>query len=168
MSYQEKRVIVSIITGLILLGVYCIYAFERFQSGIMAPDDVKAWSGMILIFIGVGILASIVIQIVFHILLSMSIAIEENLRTGQCDNKDIEKTIHLEMVTDEMDELIELKSMRIGFIVAGLGFILALLTQYFEYSSAILLNVLFIAFSIGSLIEGVTQLYFYRKGVKNG
>jgi hypothetical protein len=168
MSYQEKRTIVSIITGIIILAAYCIYAYGNYQSGAIAPDDMKAWSGIILVFIGIGVASAIVIQIIFHILLSIAIAIQEKVRNGKCDDKEIEKTIDAEMVTDEMDKLIELKSMRVGFITVGIGFVTALATQLLNYPPAVLLSVMFIAFSAGSLLEGLTQIYFYRRGIKNG
>lgn len=168
MSYQEKRTFVSIITGVFILGAYCIYAYGKYQSGVIATDDMKFWAGTMLMFIGIGIAAAIVIQIVFHILLSIAIAVQEKVRNGKCDDKEIEKTIGAEMVTDEMDKLIELKSMRIGFIVAGIGFVAALVSLILNYAPAVMINIMFVSFSAGSLLEGFTQLYFYRKGVKNG
>lgn len=66
------------------------------------------------------------------------------------------------------NKLIELKSMRVGFIIAGIGFVTALTTQLLNYPSAVLLNVMFISFSAGSLLEGLTQIYFYRRGIRNG
>ena len=168
MSYQEKKTIVSILTGILLLAAYCIYAFSKVQSGMVAPDDMKFWATAILIFIGIGVVASIVIQIVFHILLSIAIAVKEQVQNGKCDDKEIEKTLELEMVEDEMDKLIGLKSMRIGFAIAGIGFIAALVSLVLNYSPAVMLNIIFVSFSIGSMIEGITQLYFYRRGVKNG
>jgi hypothetical protein len=167
MSYQEKRTITSIVTGALVLAAYCMYAFSNNQSGASAPDDLKFWAGTMLIFIGVGVAAAIVIQIVFHILLSIAIAVKEKARDEQCDDKEIEKTIGAEMVEDEMDKLIELKSMRVGFIIAGIGFVAALVSLVLNYSPAVMLNILFISFSAGSLIEGLAQLYFYRVGVRN-
>lgn len=168
MSYQEKRTIVSIITGIFILGAYCIYVYAKYQSGAIDTDDMKFWAGAMLMFIGIGIVASIVIQIVFHILLSVEIAVQETVRNGKCDDKEIDKTIGAEMVSDEMDKLIELKSMRIGFAVAGIGFVVALVSLFLNYSTAVMMNIMFISFSVGSLLEGFTQLYFYRKGVYNG
>ena len=168
MSYQEKKTIVSILTGILILAAYCIYAFNRVQPDMVAPDDMKFWATTILKFIGIGIAGTIVIQIVFHILLSIALAIKKQVSSGQCDDKEIEKTIELEMVEDEMDKLIGLKSMRIGFAIAGIGFIAALVSLVLNFSAAVMLNIIFISFSIGMIIEGFTQLYFYRRGVKNG
>lgn len=168
MSYQEKRVITSIVTGVLILAAYCIYAFGRFHAGSVAPDDLKFWASTILIFIGIGVVASIVIQIVFHILLSISIAIKKKIQDEKCDDKEIEKNIQAEMVEDEMDKLIELKSLRPAFLIAGIGFIAALVSLVLKYSPAVMLNILFISFCVGSLFEGFAQLYYYRRGLKNG
>lgn len=134
----------------------------------VAADDMKFWAGTMLMFIGIGIAAAIKIQIVFHILLSVSIAVEQKVKEGRYDDKEIEKTIEAEMVTDEMNKLIELKSMRISFIVIGAGFVTALLSAVLGYSPAVMINIVFVSFGAGSLFEGVTQLYFYRRGIKNG
>jgi hypothetical protein len=172
MSYQEKRTITSIVTGALVLGAYCIYALGKFQSGAVIQGDLKFWASTMLFFIGIGIVAIIIIQIVFHILLSISIAVKEQIQNGQVDDKEIEKTIEktigAEMVEDEMDKLIELKSMRVGFAFAGIGFVAALLSQVLNYSPVVMLNIMFIAFNIGSMFEGFAQLYYYRKGIHHG
>ncbi|MFD2657555.1 hypothetical protein [Gracilibacillus thailandensis] len=67
-----------------------------------------------------------------------------------------------------MNQLIELKSMRIAFIVVAIGFVTALLSQVLNYPSGVMLNIMFVSFLIGSLSGELTQLYFYRKGVNNG
>ncbi len=172
MSYQEKRTITSIVTGALVLGAYCLYAFGKYQSGAVIPGDLKFWASTMLFFIGIGVVAAIIIQIVFHILLSISIAVQEKIRDNNCDDKEIEKTIEktigAEMVEDEMDKLIELKSTRVGFTFAGIGFVAALVSQVINYSPAVMINLMFISFSVGSIFEGFAQLYFYRKGIHNG
>jgi hypothetical protein len=168
MSYQEKKTIVSIITGLFILGAYFIYTYTKFQSGVVIEGDLKFWATAMLLFIGIGVVATIIIQIIFHILLSIAIAMQAKLKDENCDDKEIEKTIELEMVSDEMDKLIELKSNMVGFGVAGAGFVLALIALVLNYSPVVMLNVMFASFYFGSLLEGITQLYFYRKGINHG
>jgi hypothetical protein len=168
MPYQQKRTIVSILSGLLVLVTYCIYTYSKLQSGFIAADDMKFWAGTMLIFIGIGIVATIIIQIVFHILLSIVIAIRQQIANGRCDNGEIEKSIESEMIVDEMDKLIELKSMRIGLIIAGVGFVAGLVTLVLNYSPAVMLNIMFMSFYVGSLLEGLAQLYFYRRGVTHG
>ncbi len=168
MSYQEKKTIVSVITGIILLAAYCIYTFNRVSLGIVAPDDLKFWATRMLIFIGIGIVSTIIIQIVFHVLLSIATSVKKRGKSNICDDKEIEKTIKPEMVEDEMDKLIELKSMRVSFIIAGIGFVSALLSMLFYSSAAVMLNIIFLSFCIGAIAEGITKIFFYRKGIKNG
>lgn len=163
MSYQEKKTIVSVATGILILAAYCIYAFGG--AVMAAADGLKAWAVTILIFIGIGVVASIVIQIVFHILLSISIAVRKKIQDGEVDDKEVERSIEREMVEDEMDKLIGLKSMRVAFVIAGIGFIAALVSLVLGFSPAVMLNILFISFSAGTIIEGITQLYYYRKGI---
>ncbi len=167
MSYQERKTIVSIISGAIVVAAYCIYAFGRAQSGAVDPSDLKFWAGAMLTFVGIGIAVTVVIQIVFHILMSIGIAVKKTIRDEKVDDKEIEKSIDAEMVEDEMDKLIELKSMQVGFVVAGIGFVSALLSLILGYSAAVMLNILFFSFSGGAVFEGVAQLYFYRRGVKH-
>ena len=168
MFYKVKRTIVSLASGILLLVAYIIYVSGKVQAGAVATDDMKFWATTMLVFIGIGIVATIVIQIIFHILMSIGLAVKKQIQTGNCDDKVIEKTLELEMVEDEMDKLIELKSMRIGFVIAGIGFVAALFSLVLEYSPAVMLNILFASFYVGSLVEGITQLYFYRAGIKNG
>jgi len=168
MSYQVKRTIVSMVTGAAILAAYCIYAFGRVQAGLAAPDDLKFWATTMLVFIGIGIVASIIIQIVFHILLSIGIAIKKQIREGKCDDQEIENSIKQEMVEDEMDKLIGLKSMRVGFAIAGIGFMASLISLLLDFAPAVMLNVIFLSFSVGAIVEGITQLFFYRRGVKIG
>jgi len=165
MSYQEKRTLASITSGALILAAYCLYAFNPTRLASIAAGALKPWATTMLIFIGIGIGFTIIIQIVFHILLSISIAIREKMQNMQADDKDIDKSIKTEMVEDERDRMIELKSNRVSFGLAGFGFIAALLALVFNYSPVVMLNILFISFSFGSICEGFAQLYFYRKGI---
>jgi hypothetical protein len=164
MSYQEKRTIGNIISGVLVLASYCIYAFSKYQSGAIAPDNLRLWALTMLMFIGLGIVITIVIQIILHIMMAISIAIKEK----KCDEKEITRTIEASDIEDEMDKLIELKSMRIGFVFAGVGFVAALVSLVLNCSPAVMLNLIFLSFSIGSLSEGFLSLHYYKKGVENG
>ncbi len=164
MSYQEKRTGVSIFSGILLLAAYCIYAFNPSRLAALAPDDLKPWASTMLIFVAIGIGVTIVIQIVFHILLSIALAVQAKIENQQSDDQEIERSIQREMIEDERDKQIELKSLRIGFAVAAAGFIIALLSLVFNYSPVVMLNILYLSFSVGSLLEGAGQLYYYRKG----
>lgn len=164
MSYQEKRTVTSITTGVLLLAAYLIYVFSPAQLSRLAAD-LKSWSITMLIFIGVGVIATIITQVVFHVLLSVSIAVRTKIEDQDSDDEEIERSVKSEMVEDERDKIIELKSNRIGFIIAGAGFFGALGSLALDYSPVVMLNILFITFSLGSISEGIAQLVYYRKGM---
>ncbi len=164
MSYQEKRTWASIVSGALLLTAYCLYAFNPARLSALPPGDLRPWAVTMLIFIAIGIVATIVIQIVFHILLSISLAVKSKIENQDSDDKEIERAIKGEMVEDERDRLIELKSSRIGFAVAGIGFVSALLWLVFSNSPVVMLNILYLSFAAGSLLEGLGQVFYYRRG----
>jgi hypothetical protein len=165
MSYQEAKTGASIFSGALILAAYCIYAFNPARLAAIPPGDLKPWASTMLIFIGIGIVVTIVIQIVFHILFSIALAVVAKIQNQEADDKEIGRTIDREMVEDERDRQIELKSMRIGFIIAGVGFVSALFSLVFNYPPAVMLNIMYLSFFAGSLLEGVGQIYYYRKGI---
>jgi hypothetical protein len=164
MPYQSKKTITSMVVGALILVEYCIYAFGRYSSGAIAEGNLKFWAGTMLVFIGIGVVATIILQIIFHIALSIGIAVKDRA----CDEKEIDKRIEATVIEDEMDKLIELKSSQIGFVLAGVGFVSALILLVLGYSTVVMLNVMYLSFLVGSLMEGAASLYFYGKGVSNG
>lgn len=164
MSYQEKRILTSIATGILVLAAYCLYAFNPTRLASISEGGLKQWATTMLIFIGIGIVVMIIIQIVFHILFSVSVAVTETIRTKGTDEEAIESSIKSEMVEDERDRLIELKANRVGFAMAGIGFVAALVSLVLNYSPVVMLNILFIALNLGSISEGIVQIFYYRKG----
>ncbi len=165
MSYQMAKTVTNILSGAVVLIVYLFHVSSRYQAGLIAMDDLKSWAQVMLIFIGIGIAVAIVVQIVFHILFSIGIAVKESIKNGNCSDQTIEKNIEMEMVEDEMGKLIELKSMRVSYITVGVGFVASLFLLFFDYPVFIALNVLFVSFLTGGILDGFTQLYYYMRGV---
>jgi hypothetical protein len=165
MSYQEKRTIVTMVTSALLLAAYGIYVFGRVQAGLAMATDIKFWAGTMLVFVGINIAANIVIQIVFHILLAVSYGVRQHKETGGCDEAAIDKQLQSETTEDEMDKMISLKSSRVAFIVAGIGFVAGLAAVMFGAGASALINAVYIGFSLGTIVESIAQMHFYRKGV---
>ncbi|MEZ4628560.1 MAG: hypothetical protein R2912_10930 [Eubacteriales bacterium] len=84
-------------------------------------NDLQFWAKTILIFIGIGVVALIIIQIVFHILMAISKAVQQKLRDNEVDEAEIERSIKVEVAEDEMDKMIELKANRFGYTIVGPG-----------------------------------------------
>jgi len=156
MYYQEKKTIATLIAGVMLLAAYCIYVFQKYQSGVIdMANDLKFWASTMLIFMGAGIVITIIILIVFHIIN----AIMTEVSKGEQEDP---------LVEDEMDKLIQLKATRNSYIVVGVGFVFSLVSLVMQMPLAIMINTIFLSFLLGSIFEGFSQLFYYRSGIKNG
>jgi len=162
MSYQEKRSVVNIIIGTLVMAAYCIYTFGKYRAGAIDLNHLRFSAVTMLTFIGIGVGAIIVVQILYHIILSVSVAVKQS----NCDKKKIGKAVESEFVEDEMDKLIELKSDRLNMIIIGIGFITGLIVLAVGQPPVIMLNILFLSGGVGSLASGVLSLYYYRAGIR--
>lgn len=162
MSYQEKRTTVSLVWSICFIAAYCIYTFGKINSGVINPNNLQSLSKIMLVFIGIGIITMIIIQIIFHILLSIGTAIK-NREEGE---EKIESAINAELVEDEMDKLIEMKANRIGNCFTGVGFIVSLASLALGVLPSTMLNIMFISFAISALVSSGFALYYYRVGIK--
>ncbi len=163
MTYQTKKTMVSLLASIAILISYCISVSNDIAKGLILENDATFWAKKMLLFIAIGVAVNIISFIVFHILLSVNLSVKD----GPKDSKEINRKLELEMVEDEMDKLIELKSLRVGYIIASTGFILGLILLAFNSSIAIVLNTLFLAFFVGGISEGFTNLFFYFRGIRN-
>jgi uncharacterized membrane protein len=148
MSYQVKQNIVNILSGVLITAFYALIIIQRHQEGqFNLKEDFDTWGVIFLIYIGVSIVARIIIQIVFHIINAIATREEEV------------------PVTDERDKLISLKATRNSYYVFSSGFVLAVM------SLAIGMPVygIFIAFVatglLAEIIDNSSQIYYYRKGI---
>ncbi len=148
MSYQVKQNIVNILSGVLITAFYALMILQRHQEGrFNLKEDFDTWGVIFLIYIGVSIVARIIIQIIFHIINAIATR-EEKVP-----------------VTDERDKLISLKATRNSYYVFSSGFVLAVM------SLAIGMPVygIFIAFVatglLAEIIDNGSQIYYYRKGI---
>ena len=148
MSYREKENLINIFSGIIITAIFGWIAYQRHISGVWDLEkDYAQWGIALLYFMGISIAARIGIYIVFHII--NAIATKE---------EDIPKE-------DERDKLVKLKATRNAYYTFSfgmLGGIVFLAIGMPVYS-------IFITF-IGAgllteIMENVSQIYFYRKGV---
>lgn len=172
MYYQEKKTIATLASGILILVAYCIFGISKYlEIGEKALYDLKLWATVMLITIGGGVVVVIIVQIIFHIIFAIAheVAKKKVSQKGNGDgNNETFEELDITDFEDEMDKLIVLKAMRNSYVVVGVGFVLALISLYMNMPPAIMINITFLSFLVGSLFEGFSQLYFYRKGVKNG
>ncbi len=162
MSYQQKRTLTSVVTSALVFAAYGLYAFPRHTF----EDGLGVWARTMLIFIGVAALAGILVQIVFHVLLSIGVSVRETLHDHDVDSDQIDAAIRQEIVEDERDKLIALKSRQAGFFISGLGLFAGLVSLVLNAPPALMLNILYAGFFLGAIVEGVVNLVIYRRGVR--
>ncbi|MEZ5146985.1 MAG: hypothetical protein R2759_07865 [Bacteroidales bacterium] len=67
--------------------------------------------------------------------------------------------------TDEMGQLIELKSLRISRWVQSVFFILAMAALAMNYEIWVMFVLLIASCFMSTIVESLAQIYYYRKGV---
>ena len=158
MSFSSKRILLGMGVGLVMLAAYFMRALGPAAP---APDDIRAWATLMLIFIGISIVVMIVVQILFHILYSIGIAIKER---RQSDEK-VERIISATVAEDERDKHINLMAVRVGSRVFGMGVLLALVCLAAGASMLVALHLILAACFLGSFAEGIASVIYYEKGI---
>ena len=147
MYKKEKRILVSVISTIIILGVYSFNVYYKYLAeNLELINDFKFWGKNFLILIPIMIVAQIVIHIIFYII---------NRIVAKQDIPDI---------TDERDKLIELKAIRVSHVTFCLGFVLAMGSQAIGMQPYVMFLTLIASCFIAGLAESITQIYFYSKG----
>ena len=146
------------VAGALITAAYIIYAMGEHAPHI---DDIKSWSISMLIFIAVGVVALIFVQIIFHVIFSVGVAVKEQ----NLSDKEVERIISSEMVEDEREKVVNLKSAHIGYICTGIGAVAMLIALASGVSAVISLHILFGSLVLASEFEGVASLYFNKVGI---
>lgn len=149
MSYQEKNITVSLVSHLFILTYYLANLFPIIQSGEWIAGKLY---GLWAIVIGVNILVTIIGSILTNILLT----IVDAIRSRKYEDP--------RFITDERDNLIELKGIRVSYIAFSLGVLASIFAFIFGQPPLMMISLIF-AFSILAEIVGdITQITLYRRG----
>ncbi len=147
MSFQERRSIVNLVSTILITALYSAYMVQRFPEGnAYSPDVFRFWGAFFLILIPVTIVARIGIYIVFYIANTIATKEEEP------------------SITDERDNLIELKSTRYSLYVFGFGFLLAMGSLVIELPPSVMFIILIGSGLVSEMVSEISQFYFYRRG----
>lgn len=147
MSYQERRVVVSIISTVLINAIYSVYMLQRYPEA--SPYSVEIfhfWGSFFLILILVSVVAKILIYILFTIINAIATREEEA------------------PITDERDKMIELKSTQTALYVFALGFVLAMVSLVFNTPPTGMFLILFAAGFGSDIASDIAQFVFYRRG----
>lgn len=148
MTYQEKKSIVTLISGILIFGLYCWYMYPKYPGGgAELSTALHYWGSFVLVLTMVTVVAHILISIVFNIIFRMT--------TG-------EKEPNFE---DELDKLIRLKAIRNSFAVFVIGFLLAMGVLKFDPSLKVMFMILIASGFLSDVVGSVSRLYHYRRGV---
>ncbi len=148
MDIKEKRILISLIGSVLILGFYSWYVYSRYISGNLdILNDFSFWGRSFLILIPVAIITQIVIQIIFAIYIHATSKEE------------------IDPVEDERDKLIELKAIKISHYIFIVGFMLAMGSLALGSQPWIMFVVLIFSGFMASVVNEIVRLYLYRRGV---
>ena len=148
MSYQEKNITVSLISTLLIFGYYLARMFQLLQQDSVNPAEVYSLWGIIIVL---GIVANIASTIIAYIVLEV---IHTVINGEPSDSQ----------ITDERDELIDLKGTRNTGYVLGAGVLISMASQVVDMPPLTMFNLLFFFAMLSSIVGDFSQLYFYRRG----
>ena len=147
MSQSESRTVAYLISSLMGAVLYLAYAVQQYQDGSFNSDTISSsWGIAVLAVIGI----QIVLSIISAILVSIGLAIKEREEVPE--------------LSDERDQLIELRANRISFSVLGVGFLIAMITLAAGMAPLVMFNLIVFSLFTGAIRGYVSQLYRYRRG----
>ena len=148
MSYQEKENIVNIFSAILISVIYSLIIYRKHIEGVFdLTEDFRKWGVIFLIFIGVSIVARIIIYIIFHII--NTIATQEDKIP----------------VSDERDKLIKLKSTRNAHHVFSMGIVFAIIALAIGMPVYGIFIAFLVSGVISEIVDNVSQLYYHQKGI---
>ncbi len=97
MSYNSKKTVASMLAGMAVAIAYAVYALGESAP---PPENIRIWAGNMLVFIGIGVAAVIVLQILLHVGLAASIAAKEK------DKNAAKRLLSATTLEDERDKAV--------------------------------------------------------------
>jgi len=150
MSYQERTVVVSLFSYLLIWGYYLWNVFQMYQAGGLTSSRVfSLWGTVIVLSIIVTILANILTNILSAILYAIK---------TQSDKAE-------KLVEDERDTLIGLKGTKVTYIVFSVGVLIAMLSFVLNQPPLVMFNLLILSTIVGEVVGCIARLVLYRRGV---
>lgn len=150
MTYQEKNILISLCSQILILVFFLIRIFEIFQDG--APESGKVfwlWGTVIIL----EIVMTIVGVIAMHVLSAVIESVKNNGAEPQIDD-----------VQDERDRLISLKGTRVAYYASSIGIVLSMLSLVFGQPALVMFSMLIFSGIAAQIIEDVSKLSLYRRG----
>lgn len=173
MNYKVKQSWALLFTVLLVLFMYLKRVIEVYlMEGMATFDNVGFWARTMLVYIVITVVFTIVVMVLFHILLAIGASVKNKIDgeiSGSKENN-LDDVINdvFDDGEDEMDRLINLKAGQVSHVIVGVGFVVGLITLTFDLSFGIMLNILYLSFMLGGIIDEAIKLYLYKRGVSHG
>jgi hypothetical protein len=149
MSYQEKNITVSLVSHLLIAGYFLINWFQMYLGeGLISAKVFSLWVTVIVAVIIVNIVASILTNIVLSIVHAIKTRSNETER----------------FITDERDQLFELKGGKGSYITFSIGVFLSMLTFFFGQPPLVMFSLIIFCSITAEIIGDVLKIHFYHRG----
>lgn len=152
MSFQEKRSLVTVVSGIVVFAIYFYLFAGRYAE--LTPDQLgsaavmlRFWARGFLLFVPITVAVRIVALIVFMIVYRIA--------AGE-DAPDFE---------DERDKLIELKVSRVSEAIFMIGFVGSMVPIAFDGSVTTMFIVLLGAGLLAEIVGEGARIIMYRSGL---
>ena len=149
MSFEEKTTWVSVVIGVLVPVLY--FATVLTQLADTTAADIAYQKPLIL-----AVIASIILTILGTIAMAIATAVGAEI-TGSGSVDDIDRK-------DERDVSIGRRGDVVGYYVASVGAVVALVLTMLESDYFWIANTLYLSFAIASLVAGIVKLGAYRRG----
>lgn len=149
MSIQEKRPIVSLISNLLIFGIYYLVVYRIYSSGnYTTEEEFKFWGAVILILVPVMIIAKIVLYIIWSIF-----------------NTIITREREPGFLKDEFGRLVESKASNNFYHVFMAGFLIAMGSIALGMSHNLMFGIFLFSILMASIMQDISQFYYSQKGL---
>jgi hypothetical protein len=131
--------------------------------GLLSSDDWQAVARALLAFVGISVVAMVVVHLVFHIAAAVGLAV-----AAGGDDSQAERQLASAMVEDEMDKLIAWKAGRAASAGAGAGLVACLALAACGTAPGLALHGLVWGFAGGGIAEGCWAAWLAERGIGRG
>lgn len=149
MPFEEKTTWVSTVVGFLVLVGYALVVLPQLSD---TPATDIAYQRPLVI----AVIATIVLTVVGSIAMAIATAVGAEI-TGSGSVDDIDRT-------DERDVQISRRGDVVGYYVASVGAVAALVITMLEFDYFWIANTLYLSFAVASLVAGTVKLVAYRRG----
>lgn len=148
LSYQEKSLIVSLFTSVVVYAVYGWQVAQRYQAGNYdAAGAFRFWGIAILLLILVLVVIEVIMQVIFNVINTV------------VTREEVDPSF-----SDERDTLIDMKATNYQFMVFGIGFLLAMVAIALGRPPVVMFALIMGFMMAAGIFGSIVKLYLYRRG----